>query len=109
MTRYNWIARSRKQPSNSPFRKRGKRPQPGFQPFLEALEERYLLSGNYLVNSSDGGAASGTGNSGNLRYCIAGAESGGGGGTVTFSSAALGADPTITLSGGQGNITYAWP
>jgi hypothetical protein len=83
------------------MQKQDKRQRPRFRPCVEALEERYLLSGNYLVNSS-ADTNTGTGNTGTLRYCISQADNSGGG-TVTFSSSLSGG--TVSLTQGQLNIS----
>jgi hypothetical protein len=65
------------------------------RPTVLALEGRELLSTIWTVNST-GDAGTGSGNSGDLRYCIAGADSTSGDNTINFSVSG-----TITLSGSQ--------
>ena len=74
-------------------------------PFLEAVEERTLMSGLYTVNSlADTGA--GSGSAGDLRYCITQADLAGGatinfsvGGTIQLKSALPDLTRNVTLSG----------
>jgi hypothetical protein len=69
---------------------------------LEALEERYLLSGNTYIVNALGDAGSGSGLSGDIRYCITQADLNPGS-TITFTSSLSG--HTILLSHGQLAIT----
>jgi hypothetical protein len=55
-----------------------------FRPTLESIESRLLLSGTYTVNSF-GNTGGGSGNSGDLTYCITQADNHGGG-TINFAS-----------------------
>src|SRR6516164_8809906 len=65
------------------------------RPTVLGLEGRELLSTMWTVNST-GDADTGSGKSGDLRYCIDGADSTSGDNTINFSVSG-----TITLSGSQ--------
>src|SRR6516165_9313325 len=84
-----------------------------FRPFLEALEDRTVLSAaTYLVNLV-GDAGTGSGTSGDIRYCINQADNpANAGSTITFDTTALGSN-AITLSKGQlvvsDNMTISGP
>ena len=85
------------------------------RPWLEPLEER-TVPATFFVNST-GDAGSGTGNTGNLRYCITQANAASGSNAIDFS---LGAGPAIitlaselditnsvTINGGSAQITVS--
>src|SRR6516225_5731221 len=83
-----------------------------FRPRLESLEDRTLLSTAYLVNLL-GDAGTGSGTSGDIRYCINQADqAANAGSTITFDTTAVGSK-TITLSKGQlvisDNMTITGP
>ncbi len=69
------------------------------RPVVEALEGRALLS-TFTVNSV-GDAGSGSGDAGDLRYCINQANADDQANTIVFDSTVFGTAQTITLSGGQ--------
>jgi hypothetical protein len=74
-----------------------------YRPSLEILEDRTLLS-NYTVNSL-GDAGTGTGNSGDLRFCINQANSNSQANTIAFDSTVFATPQTITLGGTQLELT----
>ena len=69
------------------------------RPVLEVLEGRALLA-TFTVNSL-GDAGSGSGDSGDLRYCINQANANDQANTIVFDSTVFSTPQTITLSGGQ--------
>src|SRR5579883_2027320 len=108
-----WSARAR-QPFQSPRQKHKNKPRgERLRPLLEALEDRTLLSATtYLVNLV-GDTGTGSGTSGDIRYCINQADNpANAGSTITFGTTALGSN-TITLSKGQlvisDNMTITGP
>jgi hypothetical protein len=105
MTRYAWIDRLGQPLKNRPGKQHGQPQGRRSRPCLEALEARTLLSGNiYLVNQT-GDVGTGSGLSGDIRYCISQADlSANAGSTITFESSVLGGK-TITLTHGQLAIT----
>ncbi len=71
----------------------------GLRPVLEVLEGRVVLS-TFTVNSvGDGGI--GSGDEGDLRYCINQANADDQANTIVFDSIVFGTPQTITLNGGQ--------
>jgi len=78
-------------PVSEVVRKRRRR----FQPMIEILEERRLLS-NYFVNKL-GDAGTGAGNSGDLRYCINQANANPVANTISFDATVFATHQTITL------------
>jgi fibronectin-binding autotransporter adhesin len=69
------------------------------RPALEVLERRVVLS-TFTVNSL-GDVGSGSGDSGDLQYCIDHANSDDQANTIVFDSTLSGTPQTITLSGSQ--------
>ncbi len=69
------------------------------RPVVEVLEGRVVLS-TFTVNSL-GDVGSGSGDSGDLRYCIDQVNSDDQANTIVFDSTMFGTLQTITLSGGQ--------
>ncbi len=69
------------------------------RPVLEVLEGRALLS-TFTINSV-GDAGSGSGNSGDLRYCINQANADNQANTIVFDATVFSTPQTITLSGSQ--------
>jgi hypothetical protein len=69
------------------------------RPLLEALEGRALLA-TFTVNSL-GDVGSGSGKAGDLRYCIDQANSNDQANTIVFDPSEFGIQKTITLNGGQ--------
>jgi hypothetical protein len=69
------------------------------RPVLEFLERRVVLSA-FTVNSL-GDVGSGSGNSGDLQYCIDQANSDDQANTIVFDSTLFGTPQTITLTGGE--------
>ena len=69
------------------------------RPTLEVLEGRALLS-TFTVNSL-GDAGSGSGDSGDLRYCINQANANDQANTIVFDSTVFSTPQTITLCGSQ--------
>ena len=69
------------------------------RPVLEVLEGRALLA-TFTVNSL-GDAGSGSGDAGDLRYCINQANANDQANTIVFDSTVFSTPQTITLSGGQ--------
>ncbi len=69
------------------------------RPVLEVLEGRALLA-TFTVNSL-GDAGSGSGDAGDLRYCINQANADDQANTIVFDSTLFSTPQTITLSGGQ--------
>ena len=87
---------SRKSLLSPSFRRRFR----SFSPCLEILEERTLLSPNTYVVNLAGNAGTGSGLTGDIRYCITQADlSANAGSTITFNTAKTGS--TITVSQGQ--------
>jgi CSLREA domain-containing protein len=84
---------------SSPFSDAIRRLRRRYRPTLEILEDRTLLS-TYKVNAL-GDAGTGTGNSGDLRYCINQANSNSQANTIDFDSTVFAAHQTITLGGTQ--------
>jgi predicted outer membrane repeat protein len=72
------------------------KPKAGFRPVLEVLEDRRTPS-TFTVNST-GDTGTGSGSSGDLRYCITQANSAGGANTIQFDSTVFGTPQTITLT-----------
>jgi hypothetical protein len=102
MPRTHWITRLWKP---LPNRRRDRRAK-CFRPFLEALEDRTLLSGQAYVVDVAGdplnpdGTPVGTGTSGSLRYCVTQADQqANAGSTITFDTAKTG--NSIALSHGE--------
>ncbi len=73
------------------------------RPALEVLEGRALLS-TFTVNSL-GDAGSGSGNSGDLRYCVSQANANDQANSIVFDSTLFSTPQTITLSGSQLALT----
>ncbi len=76
------------------------------RPALEVLEGRALLA-TFTVNSL-GDAGSGSGDAGDLRYCINQANADDQANTIVFDSTMFGTPQTITLSGGQLELSRHW-
>ncbi len=88
--------RSRKTRPAPSIRRRSR----SFRPRLEILEDRTLLSANIYVVNLAGDAGSGSGLTGDIRYCITQADqSANAGSTITFDTAITGS--TIMLSHGE--------
>ncbi len=97
----SWIRQLFARPVPHTIRKAPRR----FLPGLEALEDRWVPS-TFTVNST-GDLGTGSGLVGDLRYCIAQANSNPGADTIDFDSGVFATPQTIILSGGQLTLTDA--
>jgi len=99
MSMRSWIRSLFTRPATRPIRKATRRARPS----LEALEDRLVPAG-FTVNSI-GDTGAGSGLLGDLRYCIAQANSTAGDDTITFDSNVFATPQTITLGGTQLELT----
>jgi hypothetical protein len=74
------------------------------RPHLEALEDRLVPSSIYIVNST-GDTGTGSGLTGDLRYCITQANSAGAGNFIDFDPIVFNTPQTITLTSALPAIT----
>jgi hypothetical protein len=108
-----WITRLRQPFKGLRLKQKSKLRGELFRPRLEPLEDRTLLSATtYLVNLV-GDAGTGSGTSGDIRYCINQADNpANAGSTITFGTTALGSN-LLTLTKGQlvisDNMTITGP
>lgn len=90
-------------PASAPSRGAGKRSRQGdrhrLRPAVLYLEERRLLA-TFTVNST-GDSGTGSGTSGDLRYCINQANANNQANSIVFDSSVFGTAKTIALTGGQ--------
>src|SRR5262245_10553232 len=99
MTMRSWIRSLFTHPATRPIRRVPRRARLT----LEALEDRWVPAG-FTVNSIDDTGA-GSGLLGDLRYCIAQANSTAGDDTITFDSDVFATPQTIALGGTQLELT----
>jgi hypothetical protein len=93
----SWIRRLQTSSTPRPTRRR-------CRPHLEALEVRLVPSSTYIVNST-GDTGTGSGLTGDLRYCITQANSAGGPNFIDFDQTVFNTPQTITLTSALPIIT----
>jgi len=95
MRTHSWIRNLFARRVTRPIRKK----PPRARPTLEALEDRWVPS-TFTVNST-GDTGTGSGLTGDLRYCIGQANADNQANTIIFDSTVFAKPQTITLSGTQ--------